>query len=132
MALLFGEVLPFYERHGLAAETMLTDNGREFCGNEAHPYELYLQLNGIAHRRLPLRSRPNGFSEGFHAAVKAAFASLDAASLQERSLTALQADFAVWLAVYNCTPQPGYPLHGRAPDTPFPRTAETEAVTEAG
>lgn len=131
MALLYGEVLPFYERHRLAPETMLTDNGREFCGKDAHPYELYLQLNGIAHRRLPLRSRPNGFSEGFHAAVRAAFASLDATSLQERSLTALQADFAAWLAAYNRTPQPGYPLHGQAPDAPFPRTAETGTVTGA-
>lgn len=132
MSLLFSEVLPFYERQGVAPETVLTDNGREFCGGDAHPYELYLRLNGIAHRRLPLRSRPNGFSEHFHAEVRTAFASLDAATLQDRSLTALQADFAVWLDARNRTPQPGYPLHGRAPDWPFQRAAEAVAVTEAG
>lgn len=130
MALLYSDVLPFYEHHDLAPETIVTDNGREFCGNDAHPYELYLQLNGIVHRRLPLRSRPNGFSEGFHGAVRTAFASLDG-TLLDRSLACLQADFAVWLEAYNRTPQPGYPLHGRAPDWAFPGPVGMETVTEA-
>lgn len=130
MALLYGEALPFYERHGLPLDTIVTDNGREFCGNDAHPYELYLRLNGIAHRRLPLRSRPNGFSESFHGAVRAAFADLESAGLPDRSLTSLQADFAVWLEVYNRTPQAGYPLHGRVPNGAFPTLAEPETVNQ--
>ena len=43
-------VLPFSRptRHGVY--TILSDNGREFCGRHHHPYELFLQLEGIEHR----------------------------------------------------------------------------------
>ena len=47
---------------------MLSDNGREFCGREdQHPYELFLQLEGIAHKRTRVR-RPqsNGIIERLH------------------------------------------------------------------
>lgn len=30
---------------------ILTDNRREFCGTRRHPYELYLDLNGMERRR---------------------------------------------------------------------------------
>ena len=63
-ALLHNEVLPFYAEHGLPVENLLTDNGREFCGTDAHPYEIYLALNGIEHRTTKVRSpRTNGFVE---------------------------------------------------------------------
>ena len=36
--------------------------GREFCGTGRHAYELYLDLNGIEHRRTKVRSpKANGF-----------------------------------------------------------------------
>jgi hypothetical protein len=45
-------VLPFYEEHGVAIEHILTDNGRETCGKPlSHPYELYLTIQQIEHRR---------------------------------------------------------------------------------
>lgn len=50
VAVLHNDVLPFYAAHGLRVENILTDNGREFCGTEAHPFELYLALNDILHR----------------------------------------------------------------------------------
>jgi hypothetical protein len=50
-AVLHKEVLPFYEQNGLRVSLVLTDHGTEFCGTEGHPYELYLQLNEIEHRR---------------------------------------------------------------------------------
>ncbi len=49
-------------------ETVLSDNGREFCGRpDQHPYELFLQLEDIAHRTIRVR-RPqsNGIIERFH------------------------------------------------------------------
>ena len=44
-------VLPTFEEHGAGIDAVLSDNGREFCGREdQHPYELFLQLEGIAHK----------------------------------------------------------------------------------
>ena len=61
------DVLPFYQAHDLPLKAILTDNGREFCGTEAHPYELYLALNDIEHRRTKVRSpQTNGFIERFN------------------------------------------------------------------
>jgi len=61
---LHNEVLPFYAQHGLTVEALLTDNGKEFCGTDAHPYEVYLALNEIEHRKTRVRRpRTNGFAE---------------------------------------------------------------------
>lgn len=62
------DVLPFFEEHSARIETILSDNGREFCGRpDRHPYELFLQLEGIEHRTTKVR-RPqsNGFVERLH------------------------------------------------------------------
>jgi len=53
---LHNDVLPQYRRWGLEVKAILTDNGREFCGTESHPYELYLSLNDIEHRTTRVRS----------------------------------------------------------------------------
>jgi transposase InsO family protein len=61
-------VLPVFEEHGIRIRTILSDSGREFCGRpDRHPYELFLQLEGIEHRTTRVR-RPqsNGFIERFH------------------------------------------------------------------
>lgn len=45
---------------------ILTDNGREFCGTEQHPFERYLPLNDIKHRRTKVQSpQMDGFMERF-------------------------------------------------------------------
>ncbi len=56
VAVLHNDTLPFYERLGLSVGAVLTDNGREFCGTERHPYELYLALNDIEHRKTRVRT----------------------------------------------------------------------------
>ena len=56
VAVLHNDVLPFYCQKGLPIAAVLTDNGREFCGTDAHPYELYLDLNEIEHRRTRVRT----------------------------------------------------------------------------
>lgn len=55
-------------------ETVPTDNGREYCGTEAHSYELYLKLSDIEHRTTAVR-RPqnNSFVERFLRTVKEEF-----------------------------------------------------------
>ena len=62
VAVLHNEVVPFYERLDLPIGAVLTDNGREFCGKATHPYELYLALNEIEHRKTKVGSpQTNGF-----------------------------------------------------------------------
>ncbi len=59
------DVRPFFEAHNAKITTVLSDNGREFCGRkDRHPYELFLQLEEIEHRTTKVR-RPwsNGFIE---------------------------------------------------------------------
>jgi len=59
------DVLPYFEKYKITVQTVLTDNGREYCGRpDRHPFELFLQLEGIEHRTTKVR-RPqsNGFVE---------------------------------------------------------------------
>ncbi len=61
-------VLPFFEAHEARVHTILSGNGHEFCGRpDHHPYELFLQLEGIEHRTTKVR-RPQskGFMERLH------------------------------------------------------------------
>jgi transposase InsO family protein len=45
------KALPFFEEHECPIVSVLTDNGREYCGRmDGHPFELFLQLEGIEHR----------------------------------------------------------------------------------
>jgi len=58
-------VLPTFDEHQACIKTVLSDNGRDFCGRpESRPYELFLQIEGIEHRTSRVR-RPqsNGFVE---------------------------------------------------------------------
>ncbi len=60
--------LPFFEKHAVKVQTILSDNGREYCGRpDKHPYELFLQLEEIEHRTTKVgRPQSNGFIERFH------------------------------------------------------------------
>ena len=39
--LLNNPVLPFFEEHDVVLSRVLTDRGTEYCGTDAHEYELY-------------------------------------------------------------------------------------------
>jgi len=110
-------VLPFYQQHGLEVEAVLTDNGREFCGTDAHPYELYLALNDIEHRRTPIaHPQTNGFVERFIRTAKEEFFEPALRRKFYESIDELQADFEVWLAKYNAErPHLGYRNMGACP-----------------
>ena len=117
VAVLHNEVLPFYEKKKLKVENVLTDNGTEFKGTDLHPYEVYLELNDIAHRTSRIR-RPqtNGFIERFNRTVldeffRVAFRQKAFASVEE-----LQKDLDAWLRFYNFErPHQGYRNMGRKP-----------------
>ncbi len=114
---LHNDVLPFYRDRNLPVMAVLTDNGREFCGREMHPYELYLALNDIDHRRTAVRSpQTNGFVERFIRTVKEEFFEVAFRQKFFESVLVLQADLDTWLAHYNTErPHRGYRNMGRRP-----------------
>ena len=117
VAVLHNDVLPFYDNLGLTVDAVLTDNGREFCGTERHPYELYLALNDIEHRKTKVRSpQTNGFVERFNGTVLEEFFRPVMHQKLFESVEALQADLDTWLHHYNHErPHLGYRNQGRRP-----------------
>lgn len=111
------DVLPFYQARDLPLKAILTDNGREFCGTEAHPYELYLALNDIDHRRTKVRSpQTNGFIERFNRTALDEFFRIAFRTTFYESVEHLQTDFDQWLVTYNTErPHQGYRNMGRRP-----------------
>lgn len=117
VAVLHNEALPFYADRGLEVAAVLTDNGREFCGTDAHPFELYLALNDIEHRRTQVNSpQTNGFVERFHRTVKEEFLAVAFRQTLYDSVETLQQDLDTWLSHYNTErPHQGYRNMGRRP-----------------
>jgi transposase InsO family protein len=114
---LHNDVLPFYRERDIPVKTVLTDNGREFCGRDTHPYELYLQLNDIEHRRTQVR-RPqsNGFVERFNRTVLDEFFRIAFRTKYYETVEALQDDLDAWLVYYNTErPHQGYRNRGKRP-----------------
>jgi transposase InsO family protein len=117
VAVLHNDVLPFYQDQNIQVEKILTDNGREFCGTDSHPFEVYLQLNDIRHKRTKVRKpQTNGFVERFHRTVLDEFFRLAFRSKLYESVEALQADLDAWLIYYNTErTHQGYRNRGRRP-----------------
>ena len=116
-AVLHNDVLPFYREKDIPVKTVLTDNGREFCGRDTHPYELYLQLNDIEHRRTQVR-RPqsNGFVERFNRTVLDEFFRTAFRTKYYETVETLQVDLDAWLVYYNTErPHQGYRNRGKRP-----------------
>jgi transposase InsO family protein len=68
--LLNDRVLPFFEEHEVVLSRVLTDRGTEYCGTDAHEYELYLAVEDIDHTRTKAKSpQTNGICERFHKTV---------------------------------------------------------------
>ena len=117
VSVLHNDALPFYGERGIPVDTVLTDNGKEFCGTDAHPYELYLALAGIEHRTTRVR-RPqsNGFVERFHRTVLEEFFRVALRAKFYETLESLQQDLDVWMDSYNTKrPHQGYRNMGRRP-----------------
>jgi transposase InsO family protein len=116
-AVLHNDVLPFYKSKGLTIQALLTDNGREFCGKDTHPYEIYLALNDIEHRRTKVRKpQTNGFVERFNKTVLEEFFRIAFRTKLYESVRVLQEDLDQWLVHYNTErPHLGYRNMGRRP-----------------
>lgn len=116
--ILHNDVVPFYQKHGLKIEAILTDNGREYCGRLTHHhYEIYLELNGIEHRKTRIATpQTNGFAERFNRTVKEEFFDIALRQKLYTSVEELQKDLNEWLKHYNYErPHQGYRNMGRRP-----------------
>ena len=118
VSVLYNDVFPFYDDKQIKVAAILTDNGREFCGREMqHPYELFLSMSDIQHRRTKVRSpQTNGFVERFHRTVLDEFFRVKLRTTFYESVEALQHDLDEWLTFYNEErPHQGYRNMGRKP-----------------
>lgn len=117
VSVLHNDALPFYREKGIEVSALLTDNGREYCGKETHPYEMYLSLNDIEHRRTKVgRPRTNGFVERFNRTVLDEFFRSAFRQKFYTTTEGLQKDLDRWLHHYNCErPHQGYRNMGRRP-----------------
>lgn len=112
------DVLPFFEEHDVTVHTILSDNGREFCGRpDHHPYELFLQLEGIEHRTTKVR-RPqsNGFIERLHRTLLDEHFRIQGRTKWYETLDEMQEDLEKYLEHYNTKrPHQGRNMNGKTP-----------------
>lgn len=112
------DVLPFFDQHNATIDTILSDNGRQFCGRpDRHPYELFLQLEGIEHRTTRVR-RPqsNGFIERFHRTLLDEHLRVTGRTTWYESLTEIQKDLDEYLIFCNTKrANQGRGMNGKTP-----------------
>jgi transposase InsO family protein len=116
--LLYERVLPFYEALGVEIGSVLTDNGREFCGKpDSHPFELLLALEDIQHRTTKVRSpQTNGFVERMNRTLLDECFRVEGRKTWYVTPSEIQRDLDRFLAYYNLErSHQGYRLKGRTP-----------------
>jgi transposase InsO family protein len=134
--LLNNEVLPTFEQHGAVLEAVLSDNGREFCGREdRHPYELFLQLEGIDHKRTRVsRPQSNGIVERWHRTLLDEHFRVEGRKTWFETIEEMQTVLDAYLIEYNTKrPHQGRGMDGRTPLRAFrdgiSKTSRKEATT---
>lgn len=130
------DVIPTSEEHGATIETVLWDNGCEFCGRpDQHPYELYLQLEEIDHRTTRVkRPQSNGIIERFHRTLLDNHFRVERRRTWFETIEEMQGVLDEYLVIYNTRrPHQGRGMNGRAPAQAFieglPKTASHKEVT---
>ena len=112
---------------------MLSDDGREFCGREdQHPYELFLQLEGIEHNRTRVR-RPqsNGIIERLHRTLLDEHFPVEGRRTRFETIEEMQVVLDAYLVSYSTKrPHQGRGMNGRTPAKAFrdgiPKTSQKE------
>jgi transposase InsO family protein len=127
------KVLPFFEEHDCPIVTILTDNGREYCGRmDGHPFELFLQLEAIEHRTTKVR-RPqsNGIVERMHRTLLEEHFGIQGRVKFYESLDEMQHDLDTYLHVYNHErAHQGRNMNGRTPHQAFVEGIPNPAIEE--
>jgi len=132
--LLNNDVLLTFEAHATKIDTVLSDNGREFCGREdRHPYELFLQLEGIEHKRTRVnRPQSNGIVERLHRTLLDEHFRVEGRRTWFETLEEMQSVLDQYLVDYNTKrPHQGRGMNGRTPITAFIDGIRKEDTPEA-
>ena len=101
---------------------ILTDRGTEFKGKrEHHEYELYLDIEGIEHSKIQVRSpQSNGICERLHRTIQEEFYAVAFRKKLYESLDQLQTDLDEWMEYYNNErPHSGRYCFGKTPIQTF-------------
>lgn len=131
------DVLPTFEDHNARIDAILSDNGREFCGRpDKDPYELFLQLEGIEHKRTKV-SRPqfNGIVERLHRTLLDEHFRVEGRKTWFETVGEMQTALDAYLVHYNeRRPHQGRGVKGRTPlrafkdDIPKPESKGDKAA----
>jgi transposase InsO family protein len=124
------KVLPFFDEHGISVLRMLTDNGKEYCGNpETHHYQLFLYLSEIEHSRTKARHpQTNGAVEKLNQIIQNEFYATAFRKKLYCTLDEMQADLDGYMKKYNFDrTNQGKRCKGRTPYETF-----TEGVLKYG
>jgi len=126
-------VLPFFDEHKARIDTVLSDNGREFCGRpDKHPYELFLQLEEIEHRTTKVR-RPqsNGFVERLHRTLLDEHFRIKGREKFYEAVGEMQTDLEAYLVIYNTKrPHQGRGMNGMTPLQAFKKGLKLRPKTK--
>jgi transposase InsO family protein len=120
--LMNNDILPTFEAHNAKIETVLSDNGREFCGRpDQHPYELFLQLEEIEHRTTRVkRPQSNGIVERLHRTLLDEHFRVEGRKTWFESIEEMQVVLDEYLVGYNTKrPHQGRGMNGRTPLVAF-------------
>jgi transposase InsO family protein len=115
-------VLPFFEQQNIPLLRILTDRGTEYKGKrEHHEYELYLDIEGIEHSKIQVRSpQSNGICERLHRTIQEEFYAVAFRKKLYESLDQLQSDLDGWMEYYNNErPHSGRYCFGKTPIQTF-------------
>jgi transposase InsO family protein len=120
--LMNADVIPSFEDAGGQIDAVLSDNGREFCGRpDRHPYELFLQLEGIEHRTTRVqRPQSNGIVERLHRTLLDEHFRVEGRRTWFDTIEEMQGVLDDYLVVYNQKrPHQGRGMNGRTPAQAF-------------
>jgi hypothetical protein len=120
--LLNNDVLPAFEARRAKIDAVLSDDGREFYGREdRHPYELFLQLEDIEHKRTRVnRPQSNGIVERGHRTLLDEHFRVKGRPTWFETLEEMQTVLDQYLIEYNTKrPHQGRGMNGRTPITAF-------------
>lgn len=118
-------VLPFFEEQKIPLLRILTDRGTEYKGLlDSHPFEMYLQLEGIEHSKTQVRHpQSNGICERLHRTMQDEFYAVTFRRKIYTTLPELQQDLDEWIAYYNNErPHSGRYCYGKTPMQTFNET----------
>ena len=103
----------------MKVQTILSDNGREYCGRpDKHPYELFLQLEEIEHRTTKVGRRPSrtASSSDSTRTLLEEHLRIRGRTTWYETVAEMQKDLDAYLETYNTQrPHRGRGMRGRTP-----------------